>query len=103
MSMVDSAMGTGLKILVVGAGGREHALEWALARSPRTASVHVAPGNAGNRHRVSVAADDIAGLTDYAREHNFDLVVIGPEVVDGKARPLYIYSDKAGEKSGVSA
>ena len=72
-----------MKVLVVGSGGREHALAWALARSPRVEEIHVAPGNGGTADlatNVDLRADDVQGLTAYAREGGFHLVVIGPEV-----------------------
>lgn len=73
-----------MKLLVVGGGGREHALAWCLARSSRVAEVLVAPGNAGTAHEpkvrnVAVAAGDIDGLLRLARAEGVDLTVIGPE------------------------
>lgn len=72
-----------MKVLVVGSGGREHALTWALHRSGRVKQIHVAPGNGGTAEiakNVPIAADDIPALTAYAVSERFDLVVIGPEV-----------------------
>ena len=72
-------------LLVIGNGGREHALAWKLAQSPRVARVLVAPGNGGTAlaggkiSNVPVAADDIATLVRLAKEENIDLVVVGPE------------------------
>ncbi len=73
-----------MKLLVVGNGGREHALAWKLAQSPRATEVLVAPGNAGTAtepglRNVDVKADDVAGICALARDENIDLVVIGPE------------------------
>ncbi|MCP4000648.1 MAG: phosphoribosylamine--glycine ligase [Gammaproteobacteria bacterium] len=73
-----------MKILVVGSGGREHALAWALARSARVEEVIVAPGNAGtdaeNKVRnIAISADDINGLLQLVQMQNIDLTVIGPE------------------------
>jgi len=73
-----------MKVLVVGGGGREHALGWKLAQSPRVERVYVAPGNAGTAREpglsnVPVAADDVPGLVDFAREQEIALTVIGPE------------------------
>lgn len=73
-----------MKLLVVGGGGREHALAWCLARSSRVAEVLVAPGNAGTAHEpkvrnAAVAAGDIGGLLRLARAEGVDLTVIGPE------------------------
>ncbi len=73
-----------MKVLVVGGGGREHALAWKCASSARVTEVLVAPGNAGtatepNMRNVAVAAEDTAGLVRLAREERIDLTIIGPE------------------------
>ena len=71
-----------MRVLVVGSGGREHALAWALSRSSQVQEIHIAPGNGGTSElatSVPIAADDIGALTSYARSQRFDLVVIGPE------------------------
>ncbi len=71
-----------MKILIVGGGGREHALAWKLAQSPRVEEVVSAPGNAGTAllgRNAEVGAEDIAGLTVLARRERPGLVVVGPE------------------------
>ena len=71
-----------MKILVVGSGGREHALCWAIAASPLVDRLWCAPGNAGiagDAECVGIAAGDVDGLAGFARDHAVDLVVIGPE------------------------
>jgi phosphoribosylamine--glycine ligase len=71
-----------VKVLIVGSGGREHALAWKLAQSPRLTELHAAPGNPGiARHGAChpVRAEDAEGLLGLARELEVDLVVIGPE------------------------
>jgi phosphoribosylamine--glycine ligase len=73
-----------MKVLVVGGGGREHALAWKLAQSRRVAQVLVAPGNAGTAleakvRNVPVAAEDVEGLLKLAREEHVGLTVVGPE------------------------
>jgi phosphoribosylamine--glycine ligase len=73
-----------MKVLVIGGGGREHALAWKLAQSPRVIEVIVAPGNAGTAterkcRNVAVAATDIAGLVTLARSEGIHLTVVGPE------------------------
>jgi phosphoribosylamine--glycine ligase len=69
-----------MRVLVVGSGGREHALAWALGRSPRVREVWCAPGNAGTPGNRPVAADDLDGLVRLAVDGDVDLVVVGPEV-----------------------
>jgi phosphoribosylamine--glycine ligase len=73
-----------VKILVVGSGGREHALAWALARSSRVDEVIVAPGNAGTAaepkvRNIAVGAEDLDGLLRLAQDEGVDLTVVGPE------------------------
>lgn len=72
-----------MKILLIGSGGREHALAWALAKSPQLTELFIAPGNAGMMNLgtlVSLAADNVAGLVSFATDQAIDLVVVGPEV-----------------------
>jgi phosphoribosylamine--glycine ligase len=72
-----------MKILVIGSGGREHALVWKLRQSPRVAHVWCAPGNGGiSQHAECVAADvhDVAALADLAAKLGADLTVVGPEL-----------------------
>jgi phosphoribosylamine--glycine ligase len=74
--------GDRLTVLVVGGGGREHALAWKLAQSPRVGRVLCAPGNAGiaaDATCIPVAADDLDGLLALARRERVDLTVVGPE------------------------
>ncbi|MDA0704220.1 MAG: phosphoribosylamine--glycine ligase [Proteobacteria bacterium] len=71
-----------MKILVVGSGGREHALIWAISASPLCDALYCAPGNAGiARHAtcIPIAADDVDRLVDFAAEEGIDFVVVGPE------------------------
>ncbi|MFO1038807.1 MAG: phosphoribosylamine--glycine ligase [Geminicoccaceae bacterium] len=71
-----------MKVLVVGSGGREHALCWALAGSPIVDKVWCAPGNAGiarDAQCVPIAATDLDGIVDLAQREHIDLVVVGPE------------------------
>lgn len=71
-----------MKILVIGSGGREHALCWKIAQSPLVDEIVCTPGNAGIAKVArleSVKADDIDGLVSLAKSDNFDLVVVGPE------------------------
>ena len=73
-----------MKVLVVGSGGREHALAWKAAHSPLVSQVYVAPGNAGtalenNIENVTIGAEDIPALLDYASSNDIDLTIVGPE------------------------
>jgi phosphoribosylamine--glycine ligase len=73
-----------MKVLVVGSGGREHALAWKCAASPRVSEVLVAPGNAGTAleprvRNVNVAASNIAALADLAASEQIGLTIVGPE------------------------
>ena len=71
-----------MRVLVVGGGGREHALAWAIARSPRCEALFCAPGNAGTAalgENLAIADSDIEGLVRAALERRIDLVVVGPE------------------------
>lgn len=72
-----------MKILVVGSGGREHAIAWKLAQSPKVEKVYCAPGNAGIAdvaECINVKAEDIEGICSVAKEKAVDMAVIGPEV-----------------------
>lgn len=72
-----------LNILVVGSGGREHAIAWKLRQSTRLGQLYIAPGNPGTAtlgQNVPIAAEDVAALTTFAHENGVDLAVVGPEV-----------------------
>ncbi len=69
----------GAHVLVIGGGGREHALAWKLAQSPHVRQVSVAPGNGGTPNNVPLAATDVEGLLAWAVAHQPDLTVVGPE------------------------
>jgi len=74
-----------MKILIVGSGGREHALAWKAKQSKKVEKVFVAPGNAGTAlesliENVAIAVDDIASLLDFAQKEAIDLTIIGPEI-----------------------
>jgi phosphoribosylamine--glycine ligase len=71
-----------MKVLVIGGGGREHALVWKIAQSPKVKKVFCAPGNAGISDLaecVPISAGDLPGLLDFARRRKIDLTVVGPE------------------------
>jgi len=74
-----------MNILIIGGGGREHALAWKVAQSPRVDTVFVAPGNAGTAHEsgvrnVAIDTGDIEALVAFARENAVGLTIVGPEV-----------------------
>jgi phosphoribosylamine--glycine ligase len=89
-----------MRVLVVGSGGREHALAWALASSPLVDALFCAPGNAGIAEEaecVAIATTDIAGLVGFCRRERIDFVVIGPEA------PLVLGLVDALEAEGIAA
>jgi phosphoribosylamine--glycine ligase len=82
MDTQDEIKGRSMKILVVGQGGREHALVWKLSQSPTVQKVFCAPGNAGTAvdgENVDIPSDDIERLIKFAQEKKIDLTVVGPE------------------------
>ena len=84
-----------MKVLLVGSGGREHALAWALAASENCNALYCAPGNAGIEscaECVDIPAEDVSGLVEFAKTQNIDLVVVGPEapLVAGLADALKV-------------
>jgi len=78
-----------MKVLLVGSGGREHALAWKIAQSPLLTKLYAAPGNAGiaeHAECVAIAADHIEGLLEFALREKIDLTVVGPEMPDRRTR-----------------
>jgi phosphoribosylamine--glycine ligase len=104
-----------MRVLVVGGGGREHALVWKIAQSPRVQKICCAPGNAGIARMaecLSISAEDVKGLIACAEKEKIDLTVVGPEapltlgIVDlFRARGLRVFgpSQKAAEIEGSKA
>lgn len=81
-----------MKILLLGSGGREHALAWKMAQSPRLEHLYIAPGNAGTSSvgdNVDIAATDFEGLRTFVLEKGIDMVVVGPE--DPLVKGVYDY------------
>ena len=73
-----------MKVLVVGSGGREHALAWKLSKSSLVSEIFVAPGNGGTEieesiQNIAIDSDDIEGLSDFAKKTGIDLTIVGPE------------------------
>ncbi len=73
-----------MNILIIGNGGREHALAWKIAQDPRVVKVFVAPGNAGTAteakcENVAIAVTDIAALAEFAKANNVEMTIVGPE------------------------
>lgn len=89
-----------MKVLVVGNGGREHALAWKIAQSPRVSKVFVAPGNAGTSlepslENINIKATDVGGLLSFAQQEQIDLTIVGPEA------PLVIGIVDSFQKAGL--
>lgn len=81
-----------MKLLLLGSGGREHALAWKIAQSPRIDKLFIAPGNAGTTQvgeNVAIKADDFDALADFVVNHEVDMVVVGPE--DPLVKGIYDY------------
>ena len=81
-----------MKILLLGSGGREHALAWKIAQSPKVKHLFIAPGNAGTRlvgENVPIKADDFDAIAAFVTEKNVDMVVVGPE--DPLVKGIYDY------------
>ena len=87
-----------MKILLIGSGGREHALAWKLAQSPKVSKLFCAPGNAGTAQiadNVAINADDIPSLLNFAKQEKIDLTMVGPEA------PLVLGIVDEFEKAGL--
>src|SRR5262245_55747330 len=85
ISVTRGAGSESVKVLLIGGGGREHALAWKLAQSPKVSEVLCAPGNAGTAteaktRNVNVAVTDSAALVELARSEQVGLTVVGPEI-----------------------
>lgn len=81
-----------MKLLLLGSGGREHALAWKIAQSPKVEKLYIAPGNAGTAEvgeNVAIKANDFDGIGRFVLEHAVDMVVVGPE--DPLVKGVYDY------------
>ena len=71
-----------MNILLLGSGGREHAIAWKIAQSPKVDQLFIAPGNAGTAlvgTNVNIKADDFSAIKEFALANHIDMVVVGPE------------------------
>jgi phosphoribosylamine---glycine ligase len=87
-----------MKVLVIGSGGREHAIAWKLSQSKKITKLYIAPGNPGTSQHgenVAIAAEDVEGLKEFAKKERIDLTVVGPEL------PLTLGITDAFEKEGL--
>ena len=88
-----------MNLLIIGGGGREHALAWKLSQSPRVTKIYCAPGNAGTARlgeNVPLAITDTAGLLNFAQDHAIDLTVVGPD--DALAAGIVDRFQEAGQR-----
>ena len=106
-----------MKVLIIGSGGREHALAWRVVQSPNVETVYVAPGNAGTAldqgmENVAIGSDDIDALLEFATERQIELTIVGPEaslvagIVDrflAAGRPCFGPSAAAAQLEGSKA
>ena len=84
-----------MKLLLLGSGGREHALAWKIAQSPKIEKLYIAPGNAGTSNvgeNVAIKADDFTAIREFVVKNNIDMVVVGPE--DPLVKGIYDYFKK---------
>ena len=81
-----------MKILLLGSGGREHALAWKIAQSPKVEKLYIAPGNAGTTavgENVNIKATDFEAISAFALKENIQMIVVGPE--DPLVKGIYDY------------
>ena len=92
-----------MKVLIVGSGGREHAIAWSVSRSPKADKIYCAPGNAGIAEYaecVNIGAMEFEKLADFAQENQIDLTIIGMDdplvggIVDGRLQGIFQGSDE---------
>lgn len=91
-----------MKLLLLGSGGREHALAWKIAQSPQVEKLYIAPGNAGTAtvgENVSIKADDFETIKRFVLEHGVDMVVVGPE--DPLVKGVYDFFKNDGQLTSI--
>ena len=77
-----TSRGMKMDVLLIGSGGREHAIAWKLKQSKQLGKLYIAPGNAGTGmcgQNVAIQDDDVTGLVDFAKTNNIGLAIVGPE------------------------
>lgn len=92
-----------MKILLLGSGGREHALAWKIAQSPKVEKLFIAPGNAGTKEvgeNVDIKVTDFDSIADFVLENSVDMVVVGPE--DPLVKGIYDYFQDSEALKGIS-
>ena len=91
-----------MNILLLGSGGREHAIAWKIAQSPKTDQLFIAPGNAGTASvgtNVAIKADDFEAIKQFVLDHQIDMVVVGPE--DPLVKGVYDFFKKDPQLASV--
>lgn len=91
-----------MKLLLLGSGGREHALAWKIAQSPKVEKLYIAPGNAGTAEvgeNVAIKADDFDRIGQFVLDHAVDMVVVGPE--DPLVKGVYDYFKSDSRLAGI--
>lgn len=92
-----------MKVLLLGSGGREHALGWKIAQSPKVEKLYIAPGNAGTSEvgtNVDIKATDFEALADFALREHIDMIVVGPE--DPLVQGIYDYFGNNPQTAGIA-
>ena len=93
-----------MNILLLGSGGREHALAWKIAQSPKVKKLYIAPGNAGTGEvgeNVAIKADDFDGIKIFVLRNHIDMVVVGPE--DPLVKGIYDYFKNDAELQALTS
>ena len=83
-----------MNVLIIGSGGREHAMAWKVAQSPRLSKLYIAPGNAGTMscgENVALNLDDHSAVIRFCKENQIDLVLVGPEEMCIRDRPTAVW------------
>jgi len=102
MSFLNKKYNTTMKLLLLGSGGREHALAWKIAQSPKIEKLYIAPGNAGTSsvgENVNIKADDFSSIKAFVLDNNINMVVVGPE--DPLVKGIYDYFQKDSELNKI--